>query len=169
MSNQKIAEFILGMLDMSVTSELPEDEQLEMIKNDLENIKDTSLYYYLQSACEIHAGQCEEGGIEKMRYVTLSTGTGMGDELIIFETNAPVDVLKELEKESCEIYINGGVSEDIPIWEEVLNKQGYTFEYVESCRHVTPRGSSRSWLEAHELVSEIKEQYVIDNQPELTK
>lgn len=33
MSNQKIAEFIFGMLDMSVTSELPEDEQLEMIKN----------------------------------------------------------------------------------------------------------------------------------------
>lgn len=65
MSNQKIAEFIFGMLDMSVTSELPEDEQLEMIKNDLENIKDTSLYYYLQSACEIHTRQCKKGSIAK--------------------------------------------------------------------------------------------------------
>lgn len=169
MSNQKIAEFIFGILDMSVTSELPKDEQLDMIKADLENIKGTSLYYYLQSACEINAGQCEEGSIKKLRYVTLSTGTGMGDELIIFETNAPIDMLKELEKESCEIYIKGGDSEDVPIWGEVLNKRGYTFEYVDSCRHVTPYGSSRSWLETHELASEIKEQYVIDNQPELTK
>ena len=49
---RKIAEFIFGMVDMSVTSELPEEEQLEMIEKDLESIKDTNLYYYLLSAFE---------------------------------------------------------------------------------------------------------------------
>lgn len=52
MINKKIAEFIFGMMDMSVASELPEDEQLEMIEKDLESIKDTNLYYYLKSAYE---------------------------------------------------------------------------------------------------------------------
>lgn len=52
MNNQELAEFIFGMVDMSVASELPEDKQIEMIKGDLEKIEDTNLYYYLQSACE---------------------------------------------------------------------------------------------------------------------
>ena len=33
-----------------------------------------------------------------IRLITLSDGTGMGDELIIFKTNAPVEELKKLEK-----------------------------------------------------------------------
>lgn len=54
MENQKIAEFIFGMADAGVASELPEQEQIEMIIEDLEAIKDTSLYYYLSCACEHH-------------------------------------------------------------------------------------------------------------------
>lgn len=42
-----------------------------------------------------------------MRYISLSDGTCMGDELIVFETNAPSEVLKELERVSCQIYKNG--------------------------------------------------------------
>ena len=52
MNNRKIAEFIFGMVDMSVASELPEKEQLESIVNDLNKIENTCLYYYLQSAYE---------------------------------------------------------------------------------------------------------------------
>ena len=51
MNNNEIAQFILGMVDMSVASELPEEEHLEYLMKDLESIKETNLYYYLESAC----------------------------------------------------------------------------------------------------------------------
>ena len=46
-----------------------------------------------------------------IRLITLSDGTGMGDELIIFRTNAPVEELKKLENVYCKamefnFYIN---------------------------------------------------------------
>lgn len=50
--NREIAEFILSMVDMSVLSELPEEEHLQFIETDLEAIRDTSLYYYLECACD---------------------------------------------------------------------------------------------------------------------
>lgn len=52
--NKKIAEFILGMVDMSVASELPEEEHLAYLVADLNAIKEThpNLYYYLESGCE---------------------------------------------------------------------------------------------------------------------
>lgn len=43
-----------------------------------------------------------------MRLITLSDGTGMGDELIVFKTNAPEEELKKLENMSCEVYQKGG-------------------------------------------------------------
>ena len=49
---KRIAEFILGMVDMSVTSELPVSEQLEMLEKELANIEDTSIYYYLLNGCD---------------------------------------------------------------------------------------------------------------------
>lgn len=52
MDNFKIAEFIFGMCDMSVASELPWDEQIESIKEDLDAIENTNLYYYLSNAYE---------------------------------------------------------------------------------------------------------------------
>ena len=52
MDNYKLAQFIFGMVDMSVASELPEAEQIQSIKEDLDSIKGTNLYYYLCSACE---------------------------------------------------------------------------------------------------------------------
>lgn len=52
MDNYKLAEFIFGMVDMSVASELPEREQIQLIKEDLDAINNTNLYYYLCSAYE---------------------------------------------------------------------------------------------------------------------
>ena len=52
MTNRKLATFILGMVDHSVASELPEEEHLDLIKKDLEKIAKTNLYYYLTSGYE---------------------------------------------------------------------------------------------------------------------
>ena len=41
------------------------------------------------------------------RYVTLSDGTGMNDELIVIKTTAPAKLLKKLEQQSCEAYLQG--------------------------------------------------------------
>lgn len=100
-----------------------------------------------------------------MRYITLTDGTGMGNQLIIFKTDAPVDVLKKLEKESCEVYLNGGDCFDVPIWAQVLEEQGYTCEFVGAHQHITPHGTSTVWLENHKIGSRIREHYTIDNQP----
>lgn len=97
-----------------------------------------------------------------MRRISLSDGTSMGDELLIFETNAPINRLKELEKECCDIYKNGGDYDDIPIWEDVLTNEGYTFNLVASHQHVTPFLSSNEWME--ENYKDVKEHYVIENQ-----
>ena len=99
-----------------------------------------------------------------MRLITLSDGTGMGDELIVFKTNAPVAELKKLEKISCQVYIEGGDFEDVPIWGNVLQKKGYKFEYVASHQHVSPFGTSKEWLKEN---YKITEHYVIENQPNL--
>ena len=98
-----------------------------------------------------------------MRRIILTDGTGMGDSVIIFETDAPACELKELERISCEVYINGGDYEDVPKWASVLNEKGYTFEYVDSHQHITPMGTSSEWLE--DKYPEIAENYVIENQP----
>lgn len=52
MTNRKLATFILGMVDQSVASELPEEEHLDLIEKDLEKIAKTNLYYYLTSGYE---------------------------------------------------------------------------------------------------------------------
>ena len=52
MNSADIARFIFGMVDMSVASEIPEDEQLRLLEKDLEDIQETNLYYYLSCACE---------------------------------------------------------------------------------------------------------------------
>lgn len=54
----EIAKFILGMIDMSVASELPEYEHLQYLVADLQSIKGSSLYYYLCSACENYLQSC---------------------------------------------------------------------------------------------------------------
>lgn len=100
---------------------------------------------------------------KNLRLVALSDGTGMGDEVLVFKTNAPVNRLKELEKQSCEVYINGGDSEDVPIWADILIDEGYTFDLVGEHQHVTAYSSSSEWLK--EKFPEITEHYVIENQP----
>lgn len=106
----------------------------------------------------------KEDGMERL--ITLTDGTGMGDALIIFKTNAPPDVLRSLEIVSCSVYLNGGSYDDVPIWSDELAKKGYVFEYVDSCTHVTPYGTSSDWLENHKIGSKINEHYVIENQPD---
>lgn len=103
---------------------------------------------------------------ENLRLIILCNGTGMGDEMIVFKTNAPVERLKELEQQSCQIYIDGGSYDDVPIWLDVLTDEGYVFELVDEHQHITPFKSSSDWLE--DKYSEITEKYIIENQPELT-
>ena len=95
------------------------------------------------------------------RLFTLMNGTSMGDNLIVFETNAPIEELKELERISNDISLNGEW-EDIPNWMEVLEEKGYICTYVDEHRHVTAYGTSTSWLE--EKYPQIKEHYCIENQ-----
>ena len=52
MDNKELAKFIFGMVDMSVASELPEEEQIQSIVEDLDKIEKTNLYYYLVSGYE---------------------------------------------------------------------------------------------------------------------
>ena len=103
--------------------------------------------------------------MSNLRLVTLSDGTGMGDYLYVFKTNTPADKLKELEKISCQVYLDGGDAEDVPIWAKVLRAEGYTFEYVDEHRHITGRSSSGDWLE--DKYPQITEHYQIENQPQL--
>ena len=100
-----------------------------------------------------------------MRLVTLTDGTGMGDELLVFKTDAPVEELKELERISCQAYIDGGEYEDVPIWTDVLTDKGYMFECIASHPHITPFATSSKWLENN--YPNITERYVIENQPNL--
>lgn len=100
-----------------------------------------------------------------LRLITLSDGTSMGDNLIVFETNAPVEELKELEKNSCQVYLDGGNDEDVPIWGDVLSEKGFVFNLVDLHAHISPYGSSTSWLEG--TYPEINEHYTIENQPHL--
>lgn len=105
-----------------------------------------------------------EGGIEE-RLVSLQDGTGMGGELIVFRTNAPVDELKKLEYESCQCYINGVDDEDIPIWQNELEAKGYTFSYIDSYENVTAFATSDEWMQ--EMYPVIEEHYLIDDQPSI--
>ena len=99
----------------------------------------------------------ENEEVKVMRYVALTDGTCMGDELIIFKTDAPVEVLKQLEKQSCAVFLNGGNSEKVPNWKSVVNDMGYVFEYIDSYCHVTAYATSGEWLKNHEIGVEITE------------
>lgn len=97
------------------------------------------------------------------RLITLTDGTDMGGMVIVFKTNAPSEELKELEKISNDIYINGGEAKDVPLWKNVLEEKGYVFDCVGYHRHITPYGTSEEWLE--DKYSSVTEHYVIENQP----
>ena len=102
---------------------------------------------------------------ENLRLVILCDVTSMGDEIIIFKTNAPIERLKELENQSCQVYIDGGSYDDVPIWADILTDEGYAFEFLDEHQHVTPFASSCEWLE--DKYPEVTEKYIIENQPEL--
>ena len=103
--------------------------------------------------------------MKNTRRIGLNEGTGMGDILYIFDTNAPKEELKELEKVSCEAYISGNGEEDVPIWADVLSDKGYIFNWVADHQHISPYGDSKSWKENN--YPEVTEIYTIENQPEL--
>lgn len=96
--------------------------------------------------------------IELPRYIGFSTGETMGDEMIVIETNAPKERLKQLETESCKLYTLEDY-ENIPRWIEVLVKEGYKAEFIDFSPHITPFHSSREWLE--EYFPEVDEIYHI--------
>lgn len=100
-----------------------------------------------------------------MRLITLSDGTCMSDSLIVFETDAPIEELKELERLCCQIYKDGGDLEDILLWADVLYQKGYKFDYVADHPHVNPYDTSSGWLEKN--YPNIQEHYIIENQPNL--
>lgn len=63
------------------------------------------------------------------------------------------------------VFLNGGDMEDVPLWYEVLEKEGYVFSYEDSHSNISVYGTSAEWLE--EKYPDITEQYVIEDQPEL--
>lgn len=102
---------------------------------------------------------------DNTRLVALSDGTGMGGTLCVFRTNAPKTFLKNLEDKSCQAFISGDGYDDVPNWESEVRKAGYLWGYVNEHGHVTPYGTSRSWLQSE--YPECREQYVIDDQPDI--
>ena len=96
--------------------------------------------------------------IANSRLIVLQDGTSMGDYIYVFRTDAPASRLKKLLDECNKIYINGGCEEDIPYWSEVIESEGYLFDYIdETCVSSSYAGN----------FDDIKERYVIDNQPYL--
>ena len=93
----------------------------------------------------------------KKRNIVLSDSNGMDGELVILRTNAPINRLKSLEKESQKLYANG---EDVPIWADILEAEGYMCDIVDSCRHVTPYCRSDDWQK--EYYPEVTEFYNIE-------
>lgn len=93
----------------------------------------------------------------KTRLIALSDDPGMDGELVIFRTNAPIERLKVLETESCKAYTN---DDDIPIWAEVLEKEGCVCDIVDSHNHVTPYDTSSEWEK--EKYADVTEYYEID-------
>lgn len=116
----------------------------------------------------MHAKEKKDFQGNVSRYITLSDGTGMNDELIVIKTTAPAELLKNLEQQSCEVYLQGK-EDEVPMWSAVLTDAGYLFEVVASCEHVNASGTSNEWLtewiESHEFCKEIDEHYIIENQP----
>lgn len=83
-----------------------------------------------------------EHSTTKNRLVALSDGTSMGDSLLVFQTDAPIEELKSLEEISCNAYIDGDGVDDVPLWGKVLEEKGYTFEWIAEHQHVSPFGTS---------------------------
>ena len=102
--------------------------------------------------------------MKEYRLISLTDGTDMGGMVIVFETNAPAEELRKLEKISCDCYINGN-EEDVPIWRDEMCGKGYVFDYVDEHKNVTAYGTSTTWLE--DKYPKIVEHYVIENQPDL--
>lgn len=113
-----------------------------------EELLANSVYFYDRNTRQITmvTETSKEDGT-KERLVTLQDGTGMGGELIVFRTNAPVDELKKLEYESCQCHINRVDDEDIPIWQNELEAKGYTFAHIDSHENVTTSGTSDEWMQ----------------------
>ena len=95
---------------------------------------------------------------ENTRYITLSDGTSMNGELIVIRTNAPVELLKELENLSNVAYKN---DDDVPLWWREVENKGYEYQNIDSCRNITPYCTSKEWLASHEEWRNIEEHYVV--------
>lgn len=158
------------------------DDDLEEIEEEVESLSDTfellkaderfnSLAHHLDLMMMDEAFENKEELHLEKRRIAFSTGDTMGDEMIVFETDAPQSRLKELEKESCKEYTIARETDDydnIPNWFEVLANEGYVTDFIDSHEHVTPFTSSKLWLEEHfRNIDEIY--YIHSEQPEQEK
>lgn len=62
MMAERIAHFILGFCDQGVSSELPIEEHVEVLVDEIKKIKESnpSLYYYLENATCNYDGESME-------------------------------------------------------------------------------------------------------------
>ena len=148
--------FDINDYSILANNEFAENSYMESIEN-IKNGTEKKLWEYPTTK--------EKKEDMELRTIALTNGTSMGDEMLIFKTNAPVEELKKLEKQSCQVYLDGGSEEDLPIWTEVLSQKGYIFECVDLHKHITPYSSSETWMETD--YSNVTEHYVIDNQPHI--
>lgn len=88
--------------------------------------------------------------------------------MLIIKTTVPVELLKNLQQQSCAPYFQG--NNNIPVWSIVVTGVGYLFKIVDSCENVNDSSTSDEWLtewiENHEFCKVIDEHYIIENQPE---
>ena len=129
------------------------DDDLEEIEEEVESLSDTfellkaderfnSLAHHLDLMMMDEAFENKEELHLEKRRIAFSTGDTMGDEMIVFETDAPQSRLKELEKESCKEYTIARETDDydnIPNWFEVLANEGYVTDFIDSHVH-SPMG-----------------------------
>ena len=130
-------------------------DALKNVESALENgIEEEEWDYYYTVLKQMYEIEKSE-----YRWVSLMDGTGMGDQTIIYKTNAPVEELKKLEQISCDVYLNDGDYDDVPNWCDVLTEMGYVFEYMDESTN------------AYELLDHaypyVTERYVIENQPNI--
>lgn len=109
--------------------------------------------------------------MNKERYITLCDGTTMGAELTIIKTNAPENLLRELEEKACEAYRLYGNDAEIPLWYNEVKKMGYTYEYIDSYMPISTVLRLEEFIRELEkkFNIEIAENYLIEDQPELGK
>lgn len=83
-------------------------------------------------------------GGQKMENSTRIIALNIGEECEVYQTDAPTSRLLELEQESCE-HCDEYDYESIPVWQKVLQDEGYTFDDVD-LMYFNVTESRNEWL-----------------------